>query len=157
MYVCMYVRMYVCMYVCMNVCMYVCMCVCIYVCVYVCMYVCTYVCLFTCEWFDEAVSGLVFSYNDLWIIVARKDVEERSCALVKGTIPAFALDGPAVPHRSSFRKGGVLALIQTGHLPISVRSLRQLRFVGSYSGVWSAFILYRVQKYKYLLPHSSTH
>ena len=45
-------------------------------------------------------------------------MEENSRALVKGTIAAFALDGLAVPHRSSVRKGGVPAEMQTGHLPI---------------------------------------
>jgi len=45
-------------------------------------------------------------------------VEENGRASVKGTIPAFALDGLGVPHRSSVRKGGFPAETQTGHLPI---------------------------------------
>jgi len=45
-------------------------------------------------------------------------VEENSRALVKGTTPAFALDGLGAPHRSSVTKGGVPTEMQTGHLPI---------------------------------------
>jgi len=45
-------------------------------------------------------------------------VGENSPTLVKGTIPAFALDGLGGQHRSSVKKGGVPAETQTGHFPI---------------------------------------
>jgi len=58
-------------------------------------------------------------------------VEKNSRAIVKSTIPAFALDGLGVPYRSSVRKGSDPAEMQIGQLPIQNKSWARDNLLGS--------------------------